>query len=638
MQLCYVYIDEYRNINNEGFNLSNKYLISYNKETKEIYCEIKDSYIQGFYGKAIENLCCLIGENGSGKSNFIDYLLSTIRSGIVITKKQSFFIFEDDSGIFKIYQYGDYINKAPDGWQISNGNDINKAAPYFTMIYYSSLFNGKKLPKDSPRYYMHISNNDGNFNISTESLTYIDYGYSIDKGDYAMPNNVNSVAFDVAIEWHRIADINRTAYFLADNYNEFQGEIKLPQYLHFTPRLIEKKEWKEEVEEWQIPIYELLQQIKPPYNEQNESILSILYANFFIAGILNFLIKNNLKTFKSNTQENTTKLINYINALSEEVQKNRVFDSNLLLKHCNILFPDNTKNAFDTNNAILHIIVLIKQIEEKIRYDNTQRKNTIYAHLSLDGKELNFSTFYLDFNEKKDSDFIKSFLDSYSKDHFTFIDFINFEFSFSDKEPAPFSTGEDVMFSLFGRLDSVSRKINRNFSKGVSRDLFLIIDEGEVGFHAEWQRQYLYNLVTFTNKLFKDFRIQIVMTSHSPILVSDIPKENIIFLKKGAGGICKIEDNFAMEKTFGGNIYSLYRNSFFLEGLPIGEFAKRKIQSMFKRLNEKEYDSSLLKEIDLVAEPLLKKQLIKMLEDKNIDARIIKLKTELDELTKMKKS
>lgn len=633
MQLCYVYIEEYRNIIDEGFNLSNKYTFYYNKETKELSCKIRDSYIQGFYGEAIENLCCLIGENGSGKSNLIDYLLSTIRSGILITKKESFFIFEDDSGSFKVYQYGDYINKVPDGWQIY----CNENTPDFTMIYYSSLFNGKKLPKDSPRYYMHMNSSSyGNFNISTESLAYIDYGYSIDKSDYAMPNKEDSVAFDVAIEWHRIADINRIAYFLADNYNEFQEDIKLPQYMHFTPRLIEKNEWEEEVEEWQRPIYKLLQQIKPLFNEQNESILSILYANFFIAGILNLLMSKRTRILNSSTQENTNRLTNYINILSIEIQKNGILDPDLLLKHYNILNPENKENEFAF--TIFKIIKQIKEIEERIRHNSSQKKNTIYAHLSLDGKELDFSTFYLDFNDKDDSVFIKSFLDSYLKDHFRFVDFINFEFSYSDKKPAPFSTGEDIMFSLFGRLDFVSRNINRNFNKGISRYLFLIVDEGEVGFHAEWQRKYLNYLVTFINKLFKDFRIQIVITSHSPILVSDIPKEHIIFLKKGVGGICKIEDNFAMEKTFGGNIYSLYRNSFFLEGLPIGEFAKRKIQSMFERLNEKEYNSSLLKEIDLVAEPLLKKQLVKMLEGKNIDARIIKLKAELDELTKMKKS
>jgi hypothetical protein len=54
------------------------------------------------------------------------------------------------------------------------------------------------------------------------------------------------------------------------------------------------------------------------------------------------------------------------------------------------------------------------------------------------------------------------------------------------------------------------------------------------------------------------------------------------------------------------------QNGFFLEGAPMGEFAKEKINRMFKRLHQGEYSEELFEEIRLVSEPLLKTQLYQL--------------------------
>ena len=66
------------------------------------------------------------------------------------------------------------------------------------------------------------------------------------------------------------------------------------------------------------------------------------------------------------------------------------------------------------------------------------------------------------------------------------------------------------------------------------------------------------------------------------------------------------------ENTFGANIHSLLQNGFFLEGAPMGEFAKEKINKMFERLHKNDYSECLFKEIKLVSEPLLKTQLYQL--------------------------
>jgi hypothetical protein len=64
----------------------------------------------------------------------------------------------------------------------------------------------------------------------------------------------------------------------------------------------------------------------------------------------------------------------------------------------------------------------------------------------------------------------------------------------------------------------------------------------------------------------------LVVATHSPIILSDIPKDNIIYLKEPfkvyTGG----------QLTFGANISTLFYDSFFMEKGSIGAIARKEIQ------------------------------------------------------------
>ena len=66
--------------------------------------------------------------------------------------------------------------------------------------------------------------------------------------------------------------------------------------------------------------------------------------------------------------------------------------------------------------------------------------------------------------------------------------------------------------------------------------------------------------------------------------------------------------------TFGANIHSLLKNGFFLPGLPMGEFAHKKIDSLFARLNEGSFPiddlDSIYNDIMQVGEPVLRNELL----------------------------
>lgn len=100
--------------------------------------------------------------------------------------------------------------------------------------------------------------------------------------------------------------------------------------------------------------------------------------------------------------------------------------------------------------------------------------------------------------------------------------------------------------------------------KGIqwNTNILLLIDEIDLYLHPEWQRRIVRDLLSLLRRQFKGHYFQIILTSHSPIVLSDIPVENCIFLKKKSNGtVCQEERN---TQTFGANIYTLYKDAFFL--------------------------------------------------------------------------
>ena len=167
----------------------------------------------------------------------------------------------------------------------------------------------------------------------------------------------------------------------------------------------------------------------------------------------------------------------------------------------------------------------------------------------------------------------------------------------------------------------------------------IILDEPDSTLHPHWQKKLLQTLLRVIPKIFPNKQIQLILTSHSPFLVSDLPKENVIFLRKGkereklengkdAEGKCIVEKNSFKEQTFGQNIHTLFANSFFLEnnGGLMGEFAKEKLLKVIGFINGTRNDivnndEVAQKYIDLIGEPILKRQLQKKLYEKQLEGK-----------------
>lgn len=165
----------------------------------------------------------------------------------------------------------------------------------------------------------------------------------------------------------------------------------------------------------------------------------------------------------------------------------------------------------------------------------------------------------------------------------------------------------------------------------------LICDEIELYFHPEYQRQFVdYMLKSIRSMNLKHIKaINILLSTHSPFILSDIPDAHVLYLKEG-------KPVNRQGETFGANIHELLRDAFFLNGMPIGDFAREKILKLNEKIEAVTEQTSLEelerlnKEISLIGEPILCRQLLKLLEKqgehaKNI-ARVAQLENELNEL------
>jgi len=98
----------------------------------------------------------------------------------------------------------------------------------------------------------------------------------------------------------------------------------------------------------------------------------------------------------------------------------------------------------------------------------------------------------------------------------------------------------------------------------------VVLEEIELYYHPELQQQFVKFLIEGLDQMtlenIKSVHVQIV--THSPYVLSDIPRSNVLALKKDE------ELPVTGLRTFGANIHDMLKDSFFLQGGSMGCFAQ----------------------------------------------------------------
>ena len=183
------------------------------------------------------------------------------------------------------------------------------------------------------------------------------------------------------------------------------------------------------------------------------------------------------------------------------------------------------------------------------------------------------------------------------------------------------SSGEQARLNfqsrLYERLYNTQKTFWDKFE--VNKSLILLIDEGGSFYHPEWQRTYIYDLIKFLKeiKLKSNIEnIQVILTTHSPFVLSDLARDHIIYLTKynkeaSNYNYCQVLKSDEKPLSFAGNINNLLRHSFFLKDSLVGKYAEKKIEEMLTIYKEGNKNSTYTKAeieylINEISEPILR--------------------------------
>ncbi|MFD2914784.1 AAA family ATPase [Psychroserpens luteus] len=232
---------------------------------------------------------------------------------------------------------------------------------------------------------------------------------------------------------------------------------------------------------------------------------------------------------------------------------------------------------------------------------------------------------------KKDTseDFLKTFFELYQKAHES-IQYIQFEFRIFNIFPQKkLSTGEQSLLNFYSSIYSFVGKREQHLRQ--HKQYLLLLDEPETGYHATWKKKFIKSITEILPELFNELSqnptIQIIFTTHDALTLSDIPNDNITYLKKLEDSSIKVfksDDIEKPQKSFGANITDLLADSFFVDDGLMGDFAKEKIQKTISWLNSFINDEKVNPEvsediimhhesiIEIIDEPLLHYKLTEM--------------------------
>ncbi|MEK6511205.1 AAA family ATPase [Myroides odoratimimus] len=200
------------------------------------------------------------------------------------------------------------------------------------------------------------------------------------------------------------------------------------------------------------------------------------------------------------------------------------------------------------------------------------------------------------------------------------------------------SSGENALLNFFSKLYSFiqGNLIEESKSLPNKENYILLLDEADLGFHPIWKKRYVDAILKTLPYFFKSLevkpKIQIIITTHDPLTLSDLPINNVVFLQKD-GKYCSVisdTDQNKIQKTFGANITDLLAHSFFVENGLIGDFSRSKIKEVIDWINENKKISEIRKSTPEFTEKLeYYKKVINLIDEKVVKIKLTEMITDL---------
>ncbi|HFK1452943.1 MULTISPECIES: AAA family ATPase [Bacillus cereus group] len=620
MQILYLWINQKNGLKNISLNFGGDILCNISNNTLTIENNpfyIKDFFCtQDFLNKSpkINSVTGIVGENGTGKSTILNSLMKIIENDqnktfeyfIVYKEKATYFF--DYSFKKKIkYNYKDITRHVPIILKVSNIDrriffkPLNSTA--FKTIFFSNVYDIQATysQHNSSNRIINLSTNNLSKNKSFVSNQLYDQIMFTKKYEHDLKINEKiNVPKEIQIE-------NIYPYNLPSNPKTMQHTKNIEDLFDkiIYPRLSETDEIKAN-----SFLYETCY-----------SIYLAFYTEVFIELVTNLSFGvtsfNYLHAFQQSAKsvQVSNSFSHHYESLKKEIEKLITNDKKSFIEQED---PDELFNSFkeSMDNSINYFFDFMESL-----FRDVQELISLLHSINIIKKNGRYLV--------KSSDQNLSKIISVNEESY-FKPFFNMTWT-------ELSSGEYAFLNLFSRFYSIKNKDIEN--------LIILIDEGDLYFHPQWQKEWLYTFMDIISYMYKKTKIQIILTTHSPFILSDLPNNNVIFLKRDKENhtytVKNLDNN---QLTFAANIHGLFTNSFFITDGLVGKFAQKKINNLIDELMNsspekiKSNSSRIKKEIDIIGEPIVKRKLIEMFEDKikldvlTINKKIDQLQRQINEL------
>lgn len=647
MILKFIWIEDYGVINNQGFNFDPNVFYTFNKETGELSKEVIDAVPINFFNitnDTIDNISVLVGENGTGKSTVFQFISSFLTSyrplgGFIITEKE--IINKSDSVInyskkwvgekLPILNRLDLINRYRreqglaefDATQDTRNNILGlrileNLVEDTRIIYYSGEFNLGHTNRIFQSLLSMVNEYENSFYTDISDIALMSKDQDRYRSNKAIYSGENPVLTYRSGESQRFTDLMTSNYrslipFSLDNLT-----------LRISFNDIDAAFFESYDEIAFKPIVKSINSISLNKRERFSK-----KTKAFLSEIENFGLRGYFETKLSRLEQK----------VSDYKLKNLLYHR-LLLRHIREQIMQ-TMGELTYDNKLNFFITILLDIEKSFSSSKSYLdqigdyfKTTQFAVQytgTLNLKEIDaFHSKLVDLHLWRDEQFASDLSNLEIIDNL--ISAINsFELnsgveynisSIFDLDMRGLSTGEKQFLKIFSRFVFYDLSNKSNLTE--VKHFIILLDEFDLGFHPRWQRKFLLTWIDFLEKFVNQtsdnkIHVQIILTSHSPFVASDLPKQCINFLSKKEGDkYSKVDNLNDHQATFGANIHELFSESFFLDGALMGDFAKSKIDSIINKLkNNKPVDDpkSIRSQIQLIGEPIIKVKLTEMLAD-----------------------
>ncbi|MBD7910038.1 ATP-binding protein [Clostridium sp. Sa3CVN1] len=642
---------------------------------EKLVIENKISYMDRIYPKNINNITVLLGKNGSGKTTILDILgMNRDDRCYESIKRKDRSRSEVVDSYFMLYHIQD------DYFCIEVMDDLNQGDK-ITKLFKNNLSNFNFDELNGAFYKIPISliikKDNDNFQVVEHIFReYIPLGYKITEKvgvNYIVNTHSNRVNLQNYYTGKDEENYETDEYLFKRRYYlnpsiesqyKYINRMKCEENLQFRPQsvaieiypdceynlypILENKEMEIWIENLEEALYiqksnilnnlilnendKVKKQTKTKTKKKYKDLfildtLSRCIIYQFVKGVCDMIDDNNRKArnthtgvnldiynnthiqFLNNLKNNQYAQCNSDSILGHLVDKKSEYKN--LIKVIEYYKRDKTLN--DYGKLICISRYLYSRMESEIGLGNDSRYELAIEEFfnELNGLEeyyFNKKNIHIKCNSQIDEKLVKVFK-IYDKYIYNQYSDLNMRFKIKILN---LSEGEKNFLDLSSKIFDIVTKTEKN------KLSIILLDEPDQSLHPEWSRRFIKYLCD-EMKQYENKKIQIVLSTHSPFMVTDIMSEHVYCFEniknvkeESKINICSMnKKGNGIHNTFGANIYEILKDSFTLEKT-IGEFSydiiTQLINSLKDDLNDcdREFEKFL---VNSIGERLLRKKL-----------------------------